>query len=53
MAVRDVHGITRSVCNRNQAKKDLQRHPIFLTDYGHSIILEEIERREKYVTEKI
>ena len=47
MAVKDVHDILRSVYNRNQEKKALQKHHIFLTDYDHSYTLEYIELREK------
>ena len=31
--VKDVLYIPRGVCNRNQSREDLQRHPIFLTDF--------------------
>ena len=38
--------IPKSVCNRNQARKDLQRQPICLTDSDHYFILGVIKRRE-------
>ena len=47
VAVKYVHDIPRSGCNRNQAKQDLQRHPIGLTDSDHDYIPEETERRVK------
>ena len=47
VAVRDVHGITRSVCNRNQAKKYLQRHHICLTYSDRDYIIDEIGCRDK------
>ena len=31
-AIKCIHDITKSVCNRTQAKKYISRHPIFLTD---------------------
>ena len=37
-----VNDIPRSIFNRNQAKKDLQRHPFCLTDPENDYILEEI-----------
>ena len=40
-----VHDIPRSICNRNQSKQDLQRHPICLNDSDHNYILEKIERK--------
>ena len=39
VAVKYVHDIPRSIFNRNQAKQDLQRHPIFITDSDHNDIL--------------
>ena len=46
MIVKDVHDITKIICNRNHAKQTLQRHPICLTDSYHDYIIEEIEHRE-------
>ena len=40
VAVKDVHGIPRIFFNRDQAKRDLQIHPICLTDSDHYYILE-------------
>ena len=42
VAVKDVHDIPKSICNRNNAKQALQKHPICLTDSYHDYILEEI-----------
>ena len=39
----DVQDIPKFVFNRMQAKKIIQRHPIFLTDKGYDCILEVIE----------
>ena len=52
VAVKDVHNITRSICNINQAKQYLQRHPICLTDSDYDYILEEIDHRDKIEYEK-
>ena len=38
----DVHGIPKTVCNRIQAKKSIQRHSIFLIDTDYDYILDEI-----------
>ena len=46
--IRYVQDIPKNVCNRIQAKKVIQRHPICMTDYGYDYILDEIERREQY-----
>ena len=40
--IRDVHDIPKNVCNRIQAKKSIQRHPISLTDPDYDYILDEI-----------
>ena len=42
--ITDSHDISKSVCNRKQAKKSISRHPICLTDYEYDYILEEIDR---------
>ena len=39
--------IPKNVCNRIQAKRSIQRHPIITTDAGYNYILDEIERLEK------
>ena len=39
-----VKGTPKNVCNRIQAKKDIQRHSICLTDSDYYYILDEIER---------
>ena len=40
VAVKEVHGIPRIFCTRNQEKQALRRHIIFMTDYDHDYILE-------------
>ena len=35
----------KSVCNKNQARKAVQRRPICLTDSDRDFILDEIKRR--------
>ena len=47
VVVKYVHGIPRSVCNRNQTKQASQRHPIYLTDPDHDYILDKVEHKEK------
>ena len=37
--ITDIHDITKSVCNRIQAKKAISRHPICLTDSDYDYIL--------------
>ena len=39
--------IPKTVCNRIQPKKSIQRHPFFMADTDYDYILDEIERREK------
>ena len=46
MAVTSVKYIPKSLCNRNQARKDLQKYTICLTNYDHDFILDEIKRRD-------
>ena len=54
----DVFGITyvqdtpTNIFNRIQAKKYIQRHPIFLTDADYDYILDGIERREFFYFER-
>ena len=47
MAVKDKHSITKSICNRNNAKQDLLKHHICLTDSNHDFIFEKIEHKDK------
>ena len=47
MLVKDVHDITISVFNRNQAKQDLQRHAIYLNDSDHNYNIEKYICRDK------
>ena len=42
-----VQNILKSVYNRIQAKKSIQRHPIFLTNSDYDYILYYIERQDK------
>ena len=44
-----VQDISNNLCNRIQAKKSIQRHPIIMTDADYDYILDEIERREKTI----
>ena len=46
MELTEVKQITKNVCNRNQARKALQRRPIRLTDSYHDFILDEIKRQD-------
>ena len=45
--------IPKNVCNRIQAKKSIQRHPIFLMDADYDYILDEIEHQDKIEFERI
>ena len=45
----DVQDIPKTVCNRIQAKKYMQRYPICMIDADCDYILGENERREKYL----
>ena len=47
ITIRDFQDIPKTVYNRIQAKKTIQRHPIGMTDANYDYILDEIERREK------
>ena len=47
ITIRYVQDIPKNVCNRIQAKKSIQRHPICMTDADYDYILDEIELREK------
>ena len=51
-ALTDFHTIPKSVCARTQAKKDISKHPIFLTGSDYDYILEEIGRRDKIEFER-
>ena len=42
-----VQEIPKTVYNRIQAKKSIQRHHVCLTDADYDYILDEIERQEK------
>ena len=44
-----VQDIPKNICNRIQAKKSIQRHPIIITDADYDYIFDEIERYEKLV----
>ena len=45
--IRYVQDVPKNVCNRIQAKKSIQRHPIVITDADYDYILDGIERHEK------
>ena len=45
--VKDVHDTPKIICNINNTKQVLLKHPICLTDSDHYFILEEIELRDK------
>ena len=47
VAVKYDHDIPKGVFNRNNSKQALQKHPIYLTEYDHDYIFEEIEHRDK------
>ena len=42
-----VQDTPRNICNRIQAKKAIQRHPIIMTDVDYDYILDEMEHHEK------
>ena len=42
--IRYVQDIPKNVCNRTQAKKSMQGHPIIMTDADYDYILDTIER---------
>ena len=42
--ITDVKEISRTVCNRTQVRKSIQRHPIFITYSDYDYISNEIER---------
>ena len=46
MALTEAKQIHKNACNRNQARKALQRRYICLTHYDHDFILYEIKRQE-------
>ena len=45
--IRYVQEIPKKLCSRNEAKKEIQRHSIIVTDADYDYIMDEIERREK------
>ena len=47
VVITDVEDIPKNDCNRIQAKKIIQGHPICITDTGYDHILDEIKRRYK------
>ena len=46
ITIRYVQDISKNVCNRIQAKKSIQRHPICMNDADYDYILDGIECRE-------
>ena len=53
ITIRYVQDITKNICNRVQAKKSIHRHPISMTDADYDYILDEIERREKLILNRM
>ena len=51
MSVTDANHITNIVYNRNQARKALKGHPIFLTDSDHNFIIYEIKHIDTIIYE--
>ena len=50
--IRYVQDIPEKFCIRNEAKKEIQRHPIIVTDADYDYILDGIERNEKMKFER-
>ena len=50
--VTDFHAIPKSVCTSTQAKKEISRHTLCLTDSDYDYILEEIGRWDKIEFER-
>ena len=50
--ITDVQDISKTVCNRIQAKKCIQKNPIFITDTNYDYILDEIECQYKIEFER-
>ena len=47
VGIKDFQDTPKRVCNRIQAKKSIQRHPICLTDADYDYISDGIKSREK------
>ena len=47
ITIRYVQDIPNNLCSRIQAKENIQRHPIIMTDAGYYYILDEIKCRKK------
>ena len=47
ITIRYVQDTSKNICNRIQARKSIQRHPIIMTDADYDYILDEIERRKE------
>ena len=45
--IRYVQYTPKNICNSNQEKKDIQRHPFIMNDSDYDYILYEIEHCEK------
>ena len=52
VTVKDVHGITKCICNIKNKKLALWKHHICLTGSDHYYIIEEIEHRDKIDLER-
>ena len=50
--MKEVQDILRSFFNRNQERKSLLRHPIFITDLYHEYIIDENFRLEQVEFER-
>ena len=49
ITIRYVQYIPKNLCNRIQANKNIQRHPIIMTDADYDYIFYGIERSEKII----
>ena len=47
VTIRYVQDIHKKLCGGSEAKKELQRHPIIVTDTDYDYIMDEIESRRK------
>ena len=46
-SVKYFQDIPRSVCNRNQARQNLQIHIIYMTDWDHDYVIDEMSLQNK------
>ena len=52
VAVNSVYDVSKSVCNRNNTKQALPKHPISPPDSDNDYILGEIEHRDRIELER-